>query len=149
MKLTYETGIATLVQFIVISLLNIGTQITSVVTTCATKNGNCLTNALSSTGYFMLIVIWFAIVWMLGYQAQKRRSRRLSFILIGTELLIIVIALTNLRHYTDILGLITSLADIILASWVIMLAVRLMRAGGRRIVASERARRRSRPSTEL
>lgn len=149
MKLTYETGIATLVQFIVLSLLNIATQVTSIVTTCHAKSSNCLTNALSSTGYFMAIVIWFAIVWILGYMAQKRRSRRLSVLLISAEAMIVIIALHNAKAHTDIIGLVTSLIDIALALWVIWLAFHLFRAGSRRIVASERSRRRHRPDTEL
>jgi len=141
-KLTYETGIATLVQFIALSLLNIGTQLTSIVTTCHSHSSNCLTNSLSSIGYFLLIVIWFGLVWVLGYFAQKHRSRRLCLTLIFAEFMILVVAISNARHHTDVLGFITSLADVGLAMWVVYLAVRLMRARGGRIVSSERARRR-------
>lgn len=150
MKLTYETGIATFAQFIVVSLLNILTGTSSIVTTCHSKGQNCLTNSLSSVGYFMLIVIWFGMIWILGYFAQKRRSSRLSFLLIGAEVLITVIALFNANHnHKDLLGLITSLIDAGFGLWVALLAVRLLRARGGRIVASERSRKRNRPGTEL
>ncbi len=149
MKLTYETGIATQAQFIVISLLNIATQITATVTTCHSKKDSCLTSVFSSTGYFMVIVLWFGFIWMLGYMAQQRRSRKLSLCLIGAEFLVLVVSISNARHHTDILGLATSVIDALLAIWVISLAVRLMLAGNRRIVASERSRRRHRPTTDL
>ena len=149
MKLTFETGIATQVQFIIISLLNIATQITSAVTVCHAKKDSCLTSTFSSTGYFMAIVLWFGIIWMIGYMAQQRRSRKLSICLIGAEFLVFIVAISNARHHTDILGLVTSIIDVLLAVWVISLAVRLMVAGKRRIVASERTRRRHRPDTEL
>jgi hypothetical protein len=147
-KLTYETGIATLVQFIVLSLLNIATQTTAVVTSCR-HTTNCVTTSLSSTAYFMLIVIWFGLVWQLGYRAQKKRSRNLCLLLIAAEGLIAIIALSNAKHHNDIIGLITSLTDIGLAVWVALLAVRLLRARGGRIVASERSRQRHRPDTKL
>jgi hypothetical protein len=142
MKITYETGIASLVQFITISLLNIGTQVTSVITTCHSKSANCLTGAFSSTGYFMIIVIWFGIIWMIGYQAQKKRSRLLCLSLIFIEFLVAVIAYHNAKHFPDILSLVTSIVDVALALWVIFLAIRLLRDRGGRIVGSERARKR-------
>ncbi|MEO7364097.1 MAG: hypothetical protein ABIV43_01145 [Candidatus Saccharimonadales bacterium] len=147
MKLTYETGVATLVQFVVISLLNVGTQVTSVVKSCTTEGGSCLTTAFSSTGYFMLIVIWFGLLWMLGYQAQQRRSRNLCLGLVAAEFMVFVISYHNAKHFPDLLSLLTSLADIALALWVIYLAIRLLRARGRRIVTGERARRRRHSDT--
>ncbi len=149
MKLTYETGIASFTQFIIVSLLNIGTQTVSIVSVCSARSNNCLTNALTSIGYFMLIVIMFGTVWQLGYRAQMKRSRRLCQLLIATEALIALIALFNARHHTSVLGLVTSLADFGLCIWVALLAFRLMRARGGRIVASQRARRRHRPDTDL
>jgi hypothetical protein len=148
MKLTYETGIATVIQFAVLSLLNIGTQLNSIVTTCHTHGSTCLTNSLSSIGYFLLIVIWFGLIWVLGYFTQKRRSRRLSMALVAAEFLILVISISNARHHTDVLGLMTSVVDACFAIWVIALAVRLMRARGGRIVSSERARRRRHADTD-
>jgi hypothetical protein len=148
MKLTYETGIATVIQFAVLSLLNVGTQLNSIVTTCHTHGSNCLTNSLSSIGYFLLIVIWFGLIWVLGYFTQKRRSRRLGLALVTAEFLILVVSISNARHHTDVIGLVTSVADTGFAIWVIALAVRLMRARGGRIVSSERARRRRHADTD-
>jgi uncharacterized membrane protein len=149
MKITYETGIATLAQFSVLGLLNIGNSLNSIVTTCHTHGSNCLTNSLTSILFFMLAVIWFGMVWSAGYFAQKRRSKRLCLLLIGGEALTAIVALSNAKHHTDVLSLFTSLADIGFAVWVSLLAFRLIRARGGRIVASERSRKRHRPSTTL
>lgn len=144
MKLTYETGIATLIQFITLSLLNIATGTNSVVTTCRHSGGDCVSNLIVSMIFFILVAGWFAAVWLLGYMAQERRSRRLAQLLIAAEAFIALIALFNAKHRTDALSLVTSLIDLILAIWIITLAFRLMRAGGGRVVTGTRTRQRPR-----
>jgi len=142
MKLTYETGTATLIQFIVLGLLNIGTALTSTVHDCRQENADCLGTIFISFIFYLVVVGWFAAVWVLGYMAQERRSRRLAQLLIMAEGLIALVALFDAKHHNDKLGLITSVADFVLALWIISLAWRLMRSGGRRIVSSQRPRRR-------
>ncbi len=144
MKFRYETGIITFVQFVVLSLLGIANGLNSVVTTCHASGNDCISNMIVSLIYFILTTAWFAFIWILGYTAQDRRSRRLAQLLIAAESLIALIAFFNARHHTDLLGLVTSIIDLALAVWVITLAVRLMRAGGGRVVTPQRRRRRSR-----
>lgn len=142
MKLTYETGKATFIQFGVLSLMNIGTGLNSIVTTCHTQKGDCVSNTLVSLVFYILIVGWFGFIAALGYAAQEKRSNRLAYLLIAAELLIMMVAFINVRGHTDVLSLATSVADLILASWVIYLAIRLIRSRGRRIVNKQRARKR-------
>lgn len=142
MKLTYQTGIATFIQFVTLSLLNIANGANSVVTTCRSDSTSCISNLIVSLIFFILTVAWFAAVWILGYAAQERRSRRLAQLLIAAECMIALIAYFNARHYHDFLGLATSLIDLVLAVWIIVLAIRLMRAGTNRVVARSRVRRR-------
>jgi hypothetical protein len=60
------------------------------------------------------------------------------------ELLVLVVALFNAKHFPNVLGLITSLTDAIIAGWIIVLAWRLSRAkGGRITVPASRPRRRA------
>lgn len=147
-KLTYETGTATLIQFITLGMLNILTGLDSVVQTCRHDGSNCLENVFTSFVFYILIVAWFGIVCVIGYAAEQKRSRRLAQILICAEVLIALVAFfnirLNLRYHNGFLGLFTSLADLILAIWVIMLAWRLMKAGSGRVVTrgKRRARRR-------
>jgi hypothetical protein len=143
-KLTYQTAVATLIQFIILSFLGMANGANSVITTCRHDGGDCVSNLLVSIIFFILTAIWFGAVWLLGYLAQERRNRRLAQLLICAELLIALIAFFNAKHHTDILSLLTSLADLALALWIITLAFRLMRSGGGRVVTKQRARRRVR-----
>ena len=142
MKLTYQTGIATMIQFIILSFLGIANGANSVVSTCRHDGSDCISNLIVSIIFFILTAAWFGAVWVLGAMAQDRRSKRLAFLLIGAEAFIALIASFNARHYTDILSLATSIIDLLLAVWIITLAFRLMRSEGKRITATRRRRRR-------
>lgn len=142
MKIKYQTGIATLVQFITMTVLGIANGLNSIVSTCRDDSTSCSVNILVSLLFFVLTAAWFGMVWILGSFAQESRNKRLAQLLILVELGIIMVALFNARHHTDALGLFTSIVDILLAVWVIFLAIRLVRAGGKRIT-----RTRVRPSS--
>jgi hypothetical protein len=142
MRLKYETAIATMIQFVALTLLNVGTGTVSVVTSCHENGGQCVSNLLVSLIFFILLALWFACIWVLGYAAQQRRSKRLAQLLIAVEIMVAVVALFNAKHHTDPLSLATSLIDLCLAAWVIVLAFRLMRAGGGRIVTRQHGRKR-------
>lgn len=141
--MTYETAVATFIQFIVLSLLNIANGVNSVVTTCRHDNQDCVTNLMVSLVFFILAALWFAAIWMLGLIAQDRRSKRLAQLLIAAESLVALVALFNAKHHTDVLSLFTSLVDLALAVWIIYLSIRLMKAGGGRVVNRPRRRRKA------
>lgn len=144
-KLTYQTAVATLIQFIVLSLLSLANSLNSIVTTCVKDSGHCIENMIPSIILFILTAMWFAFIWILGYTAQERRSRRLAQALIAAELLIAAVAFFSVKHHSDLLSMVTSLIDFVLAIWIITLAFRLMRAGGGRVVTRQRSRSRRRP----
>lgn len=141
MKLTYETAIATFIQFVVITLLNVGTGAVSVISSCHGANNQCVSNLIVSLIFFMLLAGWFAVIWVVGYAAQERRSKRLAQLLIGAEILVAMVALFNAKHHTDPLSLVTSVIDFSLSLWIIILAYRLIRSRGGRIVNRQRRRR--------
>src|SRR5947209_5875547 len=114
MKLRYETGVATYVQFIVVSLLALVNQINSTLVSCI-HHDECISNIIPNTGYFIVTAFVFGLIWMLGWFAQEKRSRWLALGLIGIELLAIKVAEHNAKHHTDILGLVSSIINIILA----------------------------------
>lgn len=146
MKLTYETGTATLIQFIVLGIMNILTGLDSVVQTCRHDSVNCLENILTSFVFYLLILGWFGFICIIGFFAQHRRSRRLAQLLILAELLIAFVAFFNIRlnlkYDNGWLTLMTSVADLILAIWIITLAYRLTRAGGGRVKVKARVQKR-------
>lgn len=143
MKLTYQTGIATLVQLGVMTVLNVINGFHSSIQQCTTSDtNNCVESIILAMLYFMVLTAWFAFLWILGAAAQDRRSRRMAVVLLGAEGLVILVALFNARNHNDILGLITSLTDAALAAWVALLASRIIISGGGRVTASQRSRRR-------
>jgi hypothetical protein len=135
MRLRYETGTATLIQFAVVTILGFINQIVSIVSTCVKHDGDCVSNSLVSLILVILIAIWLGFISALGYAAQDKRSKRLAQFLIGAEGFNVLISLFNAKHYPNTLGLITSVIDFAFAAWVIVLAWRLMRANGGRIVS--------------
>lgn len=145
-KLTYQTSVATLIQFITLSLLSLANSLNSIVTTCVKDSSHCVENMIPSIILFILTAIWFGFIWILGYMAQDRRSRRLAQVLIAAELLIAMVAFFSIKHHSDILSMVTSLIDFVLAIWIITLAFRLMRAGGGRVVTRQRPRSRRPPA---
>ncbi len=146
MKLTYQTGIATLIQFIVMSFLTLVSQLASVVSTCRTDSGNCIGNLITSTILYILVAIAFGSIWLIGLTAQSRRSRWLARLLICIEGLIALVALFSLKlslhQHKNILGLAASLGIAALAVWTITLAFRLMRFEDRRIPGNRQRRKR-------
>ncbi len=148
MRLNYHTGIATLVQFVVMTLLFLISGIESVASGCTRQGGDCIDSVFVSVVFFILAALWFGAIWVLGFAAQDKRSHRLAYILIAVELLVIMVATFNARNHTNTLSLLTSLIDIALAVWVIVLAYKLSRSKGGRIMAGGR-KRRSRNTPQL
>lgn len=148
MKLRYETGIAAMTQFIVMVLLNIVGAVESSIGSChdATNTYSCVSDVGINLLYVIILSAWFGFVWVLAYAAQDRRNHRLATVLMGAEVMILAISLFNAKHYPNILGLITSLADAAFAVWIIWLAFRLTRAKGGRITAAAKTRQRRRPA---
>jgi uncharacterized membrane protein len=143
-KLTYQTAVATLIQFITLSFLGIANGLNSVVSTCRHDGTDCISNLIVSIIFFILTAAWFGAIWIIGAIAQERRSKKFAFILIGAEALIALVALFNAKHHTDALGLATSVIDLLLALWIITLAFRLMMSGGARVVTGQHRRRQRR-----
>lgn len=142
MRLTYQAGIAALIQLAVMTLLNVLNGVYSTVQQCTNASNDCVGNIITSMLYFMILTFWFAFLWILGATAQDRRSRKLAIILIGAEFLVFGVALFDARHHTYLLGLVTSLTDALLAAWVMWLGLRIFIAGGGRVTGSTRSRQR-------
>jgi len=145
MTLRYQTGTATLTQLIVMLLLNFVNGVTSSISACTSHSG-CVSNIVTTCLFIIVLAAWLIFLSMLGYTAQDKRSRNIARLLIAAEVLVALVALFDIKHYPNILGLLTSLIDFVLAVWVIVLAWRLSKARGGRIVASTKPRARRRTS---
>lgn len=144
MKIKYETNIATFVQFVVMSLLAIANGLKSIIVDCVKNPSDCVGDIFTNFILFMLTVFFFANVWILGYLAHDRRSPRLAALLIALEGGVITVALFNARHFTDYLGLATSIIDSALAIWVIISCALLIKNKGKRTTTRRSGRRRRR-----
>lgn len=150
MKLTYQTGIAALIQFIVLSFLTLGSQIFSVVDTCR-KGGECVSNLITSTILYILVAIVFGSIWLIGVAAQTQRSKRWAQLLICIEGVIALISLFSLKlslhGHKNLGGMLMSFSIFLIAVWIISLAFRLTRYEGQRIRTGNQRRKRQRHHT--
>lgn len=150
MKLRYETGTATLIQFGVVTLLGLMNQIIAIVKSCLNDVSECVGDSLVALIFVVMLAFWLGVVSVIGYAAQDKRSRKLAILLIGCEFLILGVAIFNAKHGTILLERLTSLIDAAIAIWIMVLAYRLARSGGGRIVARQPAtaprERRRRPT---
>lgn len=150
MKLRYETGVAAMMQLLVVTVLSFFAELYNMVGDCseATSSFNCVTDVGIDLVYVVLVAAWFGFISALAYAAQDKRDRRLAYILIAAEAMVLIVALFfNARRYSNLVGLLTSLADSAFAIWIIYLAFNLVRAKGGRITSrtasSNRPRRRA------
>jgi hypothetical protein len=142
MKLTYQTSIATMIQFIILTILGVPSAIVSIVSTCRADSGNCVSNSIVSVVFFLLTALWFGFIFFLGYNAEHRRSRRFAVLLIGCEFLTLMAdGYINLPRDSNYLTKGISLLDCVLCIWIIYLAIHLVLAGNKRIVKKPLAAR--------
>jgi hypothetical protein len=135
-KLRYETGIAATIQFIVITALNFLNGASDTVRQCTTPNSttSCFGNILTNSIFFMMITVAFGVLWLIGFAAQDRRSKRIAKLLIAGELLLCLVGLFDLKYNKGaVIGEIVSVVEIISSLWVAWLAFRLMLAKGGRV----------------
>jgi hypothetical protein len=134
LKLRYETGIATTIQFIAITALNFINGISGTINQCTTSNNSCVSDIITNLIFFILITIMFGALWLIGFAAQDRRSRLIAKILIAGELFLCLIGLFDIKHHNgSTIGDIISVVEIVSSIWISWLAFRLMQAKGGRV----------------
>jgi magnesium-transporting ATPase (P-type) len=141
MRLTYQTSVATFIQFVIVSLFTLVSQAVSTVSSCHQNGSNCVSNLLVSIIFYIVVAVAFGGIWLVGYGAQARRSRRLAQLLICIEAFFALLALLSIKlnaSSRSAAGLFASFGMLILSAWVLTLAFRLMRAGNRRVVNRQR-----------
>jgi len=143
MRLTYQTSVATFIQFVIVSLFTLVSQTVSTVSSCHQNGNDCVGNLAISIIFYIIVAVMFGAIWLIGYGAQARRSRRLAQLLIGIEAFLGLLALFSIKlnaHSRSAAGLFASFGMLVLAAWIISLSFRLMRAGGGRVVNRQRRR---------
>lgn len=135
MRIRYETGVATFVQFIIGAGLSFINGVASIASGCRGANGaDCVSNAFVSLILIILVIAAYGFLLGLGYVAQDRRSSRLALFLMGCEAFAILIFLFDAKHAPGLVDKITNALSALVALWVIYVSWRLYRARGGRIV---------------
>lgn len=146
LRLKYETGIAATVQFIVMTIINFVNGVSGSVSQCLNGSSGCVGNIVLAALFFLAVTVWFGALWLAGFAAQDRRSRRIAEVLIVAEALVLLIGLYGLMHMSSIIGGVKSLAEVATSVWISWLAFRLIRAKGGRVRARSRRHHPSQPT---
>lgn len=154
MKLRYNTGQATVLQFIVVMLFGFVTNTISIIQAMGREeSGSFATNLLLTVVILIFQAVWLGFICVVGFAAQDKRNRSLALLLIALEAASFVVALFNLRHPGNAVAFVASLSHMIIAAYVAWLAFEIYRARGKRIVSRTRSssatapRPRRRPAT--
>lgn len=143
MRLTYQTGVATLIQFILVSFFTLGSQTVSTISDCSKDGSNCIIKVITAIVFYIVVAVFFGIIWILGYTAQTRRSKRWTQLLICSEGFVFLLAAFSLKlnlHSRSTSGAVASFFMLVMTTWILSLAFRLLRSGGARVT-----RQRTRP----
>lgn len=134
-NLTNQTAAASLVQFFTMVVLGVPNTIINIVSSCHSNQDSCVSNSLVTLVFYLLTAGWFGLIMLVGFIAQRKRSRQFAILLGGLEFITFVVAgYIDYPHDSNILAKTTSLIDAALSIVVIYLALRLFFSGGRRIV---------------
>ncbi len=140
-KIKHETSVLTFIQFILMSTLYFAINLRSIIGTCVNGSNECLSNMISSLTLSILVVIVFSCIWIIGYFVQTFRSHKLALLLILIESGIFIVEFFDSYHHSSLLSLLTSIIDVLLAFWIITLAIRVYRAKGARIVVISKVKK--------
>lgn len=146
MKLRYETAITTFVQLALMALLIIVGGVIETFKECQDGASSCVASSFLWLVMLIFGAGFFVCLSALGYFTQAKRSRRLAILLIFAELGIAAISFKFLTNPSSVLSGLGSFAMLGLALWTIVLAYRLTRAKGGRIVAKTKQAPRARRS---
>lgn len=139
MKLRYNTGQATIVQFIAVMLLGFVSSTISLFQAVDSEgSGSFATNLLLTVFILILQAVWLGFICVVGFAAQDKRNRSLALLLIGLEGINLVVAFMNIRHPGNPVAFLASLTHILIALYIIWLAYEIYRARGKRIVSRTR-----------
>lgn len=142
MKLHYQTGTATFIQLAVVLFLIVLNNVIAYVQDCFVQDTGCVATAFVSMVMIVFAGIWLLILSILGYAAQERRNKRIAYTLIGLEAFTLLIALMLARLPGNWFAGLSAVIAALIAAWVMLLAFRISRAKGGRIVQRQRPRRR-------
>jgi hypothetical protein len=146
MTIRYETAITTFAQLAVATLFVMLGGVFDTVKHC-TEASDCVANSFLWLIIVFMVAIWFIMLCSLGYLAQEKRSYKLARLLIAGELFTAFITFMLFSHPSSPISAIGALTVFGLSVWTIILAWRIYKARGSRIVTpAQKTRPRRRPT---
>ena len=140
MKLRYETGIATLIQLAAVMFFIVANNVANLINDCFVQDRGCVEPAFVSIVIIFFTGLWFVFLSVIGFAAQDKRSHKLAKLLIAGEVFTALIALALLRYPGTVFVALSAIITIAAAVWISILAYRLSKAKGGRIVQRPRRR---------
>jgi FtsH-binding integral membrane protein len=141
MTLRYETSITTFIQLVITSLFIIVGGVIETGKECQNGASSCVVSSFLWMVILLFVGGFFVCLTALGYFAQTKRSSRLAKLLIVAELGVALACLMLIRTPSSVLGGIGSFLIFLLSLWTVVLAYRLTKAKGARIVATTRTQK--------
>jgi hypothetical protein len=140
MRLHYQTGTASFIQLAAVMFLIVINNVMAFILACTQASSECAITAMFSLIFIIMAGFWFFGLSALGYAAEERRSSKLAYALIVGQLMTIAAAFGFFQHPSNWFGALSALVVMVFSAWVILLAWRLSRAKGGRIVYRPRKR---------
>ena len=140
MHIRYHTGMATVIQFMIGTLLTFITGANAVASCYALGNTDCVSNTFVSLLLVLLVIGGYGVLAGVGFLAQAQRSRRLALVLIGLEACAGIIFLFDAKQSPDLVDRLANLVAFAVVIWVSYIAFTLFRSGGARIVRARRTK---------
>src|SRR5579871_2110764 len=107
MRIRYETSIATMVQFIVGSVLTFLSNAVSIVSGCV-GGADCVSNAFVTLLLVILVVGAYGLLLGIGYVAQEKRSSKLALLLIVVQAFTALIFIFDARQSPGLVDKVTN-----------------------------------------
>lgn len=123
---------AAFVQAVVVVVLSAVNGVYSGLTSCfGSDQKDCATNSALAVVLVILAIVWFGFLAALAYAAWIRRTTSLIVLFIILEIIVAgAIYVIDIRHHDNVLGLITSIIDLLLTLWVLYMGVHLFSLRG-------------------
>lgn len=144
MTLRYETGITTFLQLALTALFVVIGGVSDMIKSCRDGASSCVTSSFLWLVILLFVIGFFMSLTALGYFAQTKRSSRLAKLLLVVELGIAAVSYKLLTASSSVLSTIGAFVILVLSLTTVWLAWRIIRAKGRRIVATNRTTQRPR-----
>lgn len=136
-KLRYQTGTATFIQLAIAVFVVVINNFIILIDSCNSA-AECAAAAMFSLFFIIATAAWFGFLSMIGYKAEEQRNHRAAYVLIASELATAAVVYGFFANPGGTFGKLSALLILLTCGWVIMLAWRLARARGKRIVAHHR-----------